>query len=61
MDIEIGEMKAFPHGPAGDQERGTIEACEPCEACETRPATGVTGLCTWCGPQVAGVVGEMQA
>jgi hypothetical protein len=58
MDIEVGSMKAFPHDPVADEE---LVAIESCEACETRPATGVGGLCAWCGPQVAGVVGEMQA
>jgi hypothetical protein len=57
MDIEVA-LRAFPHESVDD---GKLAAIESCEACETRPATGVGGLCGWCGPQVAAVVGEMQA
>lgn len=58
MDIEVGTLNGFPQDAAGNRE---LERIERCEACETRPAAGMTGLCTWCGPQVAGVLGEMQA
>jgi hypothetical protein len=58
METEFGTTKSFPHAAVDDRE---VVLVEQCEACETRPATGPTRLCTWCGLEVAGVVGEMQA
>jgi len=58
MDIEMGDIEALAPDAIRDGELGAIETCA---VCETQPATGVTGLCTWCRPQIAGVVGEMQA
>ncbi len=58
MSAEERTTKAFPFGPVHD---GAPASEDTCAVCETRPATGVAGLCTWCGQEVAAAVGEMQA